>query len=122
VIIGLIIGGVLVGVDMIQAAAIRAQITQIGQYNTAVHAFQAKYDALPGDMPNPAIYGFAARAGTSGRGDGNGVIEGYNYLSNTVTTDVQSGETMLAWADLSAARLIDKTFASTTDTWPGSGV
>ena len=37
VIIGLIIGGVVVGRDLIDAATIRAQISQIEKYNTAVN-------------------------------------------------------------------------------------
>src|ERR1700691_433072 len=78
VIIGLIVGGVLVGQDLIRAAEVRAQISQIEKYNTAVNTFRDKYNALPGDLPPtvPTQFGFAARAGTAGRGDGNGIIEG----------------------------------------------
>ena len=50
VIIGLIVGGVLVGRDMIQAATIRAQVAQIEKYNAAVNTFRLKYNGLPGDM------------------------------------------------------------------------
>ena len=71
VIIGLIVGGVLVGQDLIRAAEVRATISQIEKYNTAVNTFRGKYDALPGDISNAAQYGFVARAGTQGRGDGN---------------------------------------------------
>lgn len=59
VIIGLIVGGVLVGRDLIE----RAQISQIEKYNTVVHTFQLKYNALPGDIANAAQFGFVARAG-----------------------------------------------------------
>lgn len=37
VIIGLIVGGVLVGKDLIIASEVRSQIGQIEKYNTAVH-------------------------------------------------------------------------------------
>jgi hypothetical protein len=50
VIIGLIVGGILVGPEMIAAAAVRAQISQIEKYHTAVHTFQSKYGGLPGDL------------------------------------------------------------------------
>ena len=43
VIIGLIIGGVLVGRDLIAAAQVRAQISQIEKYQTAVNTFRGKY-------------------------------------------------------------------------------
>ncbi len=45
VIIGLIIGGVLVGQDLIRAAEVRAQISQIEKYNTGVETFYGKYGA-----------------------------------------------------------------------------
>jgi prepilin-type N-terminal cleavage/methylation domain-containing protein len=117
VIIGLIIGGVLVGKDMIDAAAIRAQITQIDKYNTAVHAFQVKYDALPGDIADPAAsnFGFVARGPNAGQGDGNGVIEGTwsGYIANTNVGDGEDcGETVAFWVDLSAAKMIDGSFTS----------
>ena len=50
VIIGLIAGGVLIGRDLINAAAIRAQISQIEKIQTAVNTFRGKFNALPGDM------------------------------------------------------------------------
>jgi prepilin-type N-terminal cleavage/methylation domain-containing protein len=43
VIIALIVGGVLVGKDLISAAYVRAQITQIERFNTAVNTFYGKY-------------------------------------------------------------------------------
>src|ERR1700722_19638100 len=78
VIIGLIVGGVLVGRDLIEAAAIRAQISQIEKYQTAVNTLRAKYEYLTGDMPDPAASacGFYPRGLYAGEGDGNGVIEG----------------------------------------------
>src|SRR5665213_289434 len=80
VIIGLIVGGILVGQDLIKAAEVRAQISQIEKYNQAVNTFRAKFGGLPGDLP--AVYanqfGFIPRGSgcNNGRGDGNGLIEG----------------------------------------------
>ncbi len=51
VIIGLLVGGVLVGKDLIKSAEIRAQIKQIDEFKTATNAFKTKYGYLPGDMP-----------------------------------------------------------------------
>jgi prepilin-type N-terminal cleavage/methylation domain-containing protein len=61
VIIGLLIGGVLVGRDMISAAEVRAQVLQIEKYNTAANVFREKYACLPGDCKNATNFGFKAR-------------------------------------------------------------
>ena len=50
VIIGLIVGGVLTGQDLIRAAEIRATIGQYEKYNTAVNTFRTKYNGIPGDL------------------------------------------------------------------------
>jgi len=63
VIIWLIIGGVLTGQDLIKSAEIRAQISQIEKYNTAVNAFKLKYNCTPGDCPNATDYFPNARNG-----------------------------------------------------------
>src|ERR1700722_13172793 len=80
VIIGLIVGGVLVGQDLIKAAEVRAQISQIESYNTAVNTFRGKYSKIPGDMNVPPAeqFGFTDNgcAGTAGQRDGNGLIDG----------------------------------------------
>jgi len=117
VIIGLIVGGVLVGQDLIKAAQIRAQISQIEKFNTAVNTFYGKYGALPGDI-QPALvtqFGFTAspnRSGTVGDGDGNGELDGGNG-SGGVYAWGQEGETLYFWEDLSAnSNLIEGTFNS----------
>lgn len=56
VIIGLIIGGVLVGRDLIRAAELRSVISEYQGFNAAVHTFRLKYSALPGDMRNATSY------------------------------------------------------------------
>jgi prepilin-type N-terminal cleavage/methylation domain-containing protein len=124
VIIGLIVGGVLVGQDLIRAAEVRATIAQIEKYNTAVNTFQGKYGALPGDMnaATAAQFGFLSRAGTQGRGDGNGIIEGYWYGGGTVFGMIQAGETLFFWEDLSSAYLIEGSFNSAPDAALPSGL
>jgi len=58
VIIGLIVGGVLVGRDLIQAAQIRAQMTQIEQINAATNTFRGKYNQLPADLTHTHAVAF----------------------------------------------------------------
>jgi prepilin-type N-terminal cleavage/methylation domain-containing protein len=117
VIIGLIVGGVLAGQSLINAAALRAQITQIERYNTAANTFYEKFGALPGDIPAALVtqFGFTAnpvRAGTLGFGDGNGELDGGHGAGAYSWS--QSGETLYFWEDLSAnSSLIDGTFDQT---------
>lgn len=113
VIIGLIVGGILTGQDLINVAAIRAQISQIEKYQTAVRTFQGKYGYLPGDIPNPyaSQFGFQSRGTNTAEGDGNGIIE--SNCGDVAGTHNGSwegcGELAVFWEDLSTARLIDTT-------------
>ncbi len=80
VIVGLLIGGVIIGRDLIHAAEIRGQLSQLDQYRSVVNTFKSKYDALPGDMHmnQAARLGFFAfsgsMAGKEGYGDGNSIV------------------------------------------------
>lgn len=118
VIIGLIVGGVLVGRDLISAAEVRSQVTQIEKYNLAAQTFRLKYGYLPGDIPNPAAtnFGFAARGAYNGEGDGNGILEGtqLHAASQACGLFVASGETTMFWVDLSAAQMIGGVFNTAT--------
>ena len=110
VIIGLLVGGVLTGQDLIKSATVRAQISQIEKYNTAVNTFQGKYDALPGDMDLATANRFGFNTlmcdGSMGARDGNGLLDGY-FLMPLVQG---FGEVQLFWQDLSSVNLIDGTF------------
>jgi len=53
VVMGLVIGGVFVGQDMIESAKVKAQLNQIEKYQTAVNLFETKYNYIPGDVPDP---------------------------------------------------------------------
>jgi prepilin-type N-terminal cleavage/methylation domain-containing protein len=110
VIIGLIVGGILTGQSLINAAAVRAQVTQIEQFNDAVNTFYGKYGYLPGDINATvaAQFGFTPRGyngNYAGMGDGNGLIEGTNNQScGTCNNGVKMpGEPLLLWNDLTWA-------------------
>lgn len=100
VIIGLIVGGILVGQDLIKAAEIRATVSQLEKYSTAVNAFRSKYNGIPGDLLNASNFGFDT---TRGVNNGNSVIE-------SVTGDAGSfaGESSCFWDDLTFAGLINE--------------
>jgi prepilin-type N-terminal cleavage/methylation domain-containing protein len=52
VVIGLIIGGILVGQNLIRGSQTQAAVSEIESYISATQSFRTKYKALPGDMPN----------------------------------------------------------------------
>ena len=108
VIIGLLVGGVLVGRDLIKAAEIRAQISQIEEIKTAINTFKVKYGFIPGDMPptQASQMGFftftGAQAGRGcsvegvafGNNDGiiNASTEGYAFWSHLADSKLISGQ------------------------------
>jgi prepilin-type N-terminal cleavage/methylation domain-containing protein len=122
VIVGLLAGGILVGRDMIHAAVVRAQVSQIERYNQAVLTFRLKFDALPGDLTDPAKFGLTASAalatGLSGFGNGNGVIDSdkmytqpYYYCGYTGHDPAirnQICEEPFFWLSLQDAGLLDQ--------------
>ena len=112
VIIGLIIGGVLVGQDMIRSAEIRATIGQWEGYNSATNTFRDKYGYIPGDINQDRAleYGFFNRTGVAaaGNGDANGLLQA---CSATIAAGLLAGcETLSYWQDLNDAALVDGFF------------
>jgi len=109
VIIGLIVGGILVGQELIRTAQTRATIAQIEKYNTAVNTFRNKFDALPGDLPVNLVTEFAfpvvpasLRSASECPPNYNGIIEGCNFTSSGVADGLTSGEAAYFWEDLSS--------------------
>lgn len=93
VIIGLIVGGILMGRDLIRAAEVRATATQLERFNTAVMTFKGKYDCIPGDCANPSQFGLPGAANTTSFM--------YNWLDGTLVENQQD-----FWGQLQAAKLI----------------
>lgn len=94
-IIGLLIGGVLKGQELLESARLKSVLTQVNQYRLAVSTFYEKYNALPGDFNHASNY---IQKGLKD-GNGNGVIEGAGL-------DGTSHESLSFWAHLAAANLI----------------
>ena len=117
VIIGLIIGGILVGQDMIKSAEIRATISQYQSYNVATRLFKDKYAALPGDINQQKAleFGFYDRTSVAatGNGDGDGMLKICGNANAVGAT--QSCERVLFWRDLSTAGLVDGYFQTATN-------
>ena len=66
VIIGLIVGGILGGTDLIKSAEARKMMRQMEEINSALQTFRLKYNCVPGDCVAASAFGL----GTSGNGDG----------------------------------------------------
>lgn len=103
VIIGLIVGGILVGQDLIYAATLRKAAVSIEKYNTAVHTFRTKYNCLPGDCTNATQF-FGTTdpdSNTIYNGNGDGII-------NLSTGDYafQNVEAWMFWHHLYLGNLI----------------
>ena len=128
VIIGLIVGGVLTGQDLIRAAEIRATVGQYEKYNAAVNTFRTKYNGIPGDL----LYSSAAATGltfvsSDGTATGNAVPNvgnGNGLITDTAAGNIQSGEALLFWNQLSSASLVDGSYGAgviTNTTGAGTG-
>jgi prepilin-type N-terminal cleavage/methylation domain-containing protein len=87
VIIGLVIGGVTVGQDLIRSAELNSLNSDVYKYRVAWETFKLKYDAIPGDMENASAY-------WPGQSDGNG--NGY----------IIDPEVRHAWAHMSQSGII----------------
>lgn len=113
VIIGLVVGGVLVGRDLIRAAEINRAIGEIDKYKLAFNTFRLKYNCMPGDCPNATE--FLGQNPNCWHANGTG----------TQTCDgngdglVRSGENGMfwSWQQLSATNLIEHNLQGA----PGAG-
>lgn len=95
VIIGLLLGGILKGQEMITQAKIKNAIADFSGISAAYHGYQDRYRAIPGDDP-----GAAARWTGAVAGDANGVVSG-TYNSSTA-----GAETRLWWDHLRRAGFV----------------
>ncbi|MGE3770634.1 MAG: prepilin-type N-terminal cleavage/methylation domain-containing protein [Bdellovibrionales bacterium] len=103
VIIGLIIGAVIKGQELIDNARVNSVITQVNSIRSAFTSFQDKYGALPGDFARAQerIPGCQAAGGDCANGNGNGTIDG-----NAGANGVAGAEARMAWQHLAFANMI----------------
>jgi prepilin-type N-terminal cleavage/methylation domain-containing protein len=100
VIIGLLLGGVLKGQELINSAKVKNLANDFRVIPTYIYAFQDKFKALPGDDANVAAHvSTATPATTPAGGIGNGVING--DWNSTTATD----ESFLFWQHVRLANL-----------------
>ena len=124
IIIGLLIGGILKGQELIQNAKLTRLQQTVNGYRAAVDTFRDSYGAFPGDLKNPDVKlpgckGNAACVQTGG--NQNGYI-GSNAAADWSSVD-QSGvtsEPTQFWLHLRLADLITGLGQSTSQTWGGA--
>jgi prepilin-type N-terminal cleavage/methylation domain-containing protein len=98
VIIGLLLGGILKGQEMITQAKIKNVIADFSGISAAYYGYQDRYRAIPGDDPNADT-----RWSGATHGDGNGQVAG-KYNSATATD-----ESRLWWDHLRRAGFVSGT-------------
>ncbi len=103
-IIGLLVGGILAGADLIKAAKVGKIISEREQIMTAMNAFYLKYNCIPGDCYNISTY-------LSGEtnGDGDETLESAAAVSAT-------GEIYQAWKHMAAAGVYPGSFTGLNGT------
>ncbi|MFN7709997.1 MAG: prepilin-type N-terminal cleavage/methylation domain-containing protein [Holosporales bacterium] len=99
VIVGILVGGVLKGQDLLENARLKSVLQQVNEIRVAVSTFMVKYDALPGDFDQAKNYIDAALK----NGGGNGIIDGPG-LANDASGE--NHETLSFWQHLSASHLL----------------
>lgn len=99
VIIGLLLGGVLKGQELINSAKVKNMAADFKNTQVYIYGYQDKYKAIPGDDPAAASRNTGAVTATTGGTVGNGVIEG--EWDSTTATD----ESFLFWQHVRLAGL-----------------
>lgn len=103
VIIALIIGGILVGQEMVHSAELNSVMRDVDRIKSGVASFRLKYNYLPGDMPNATTYW----SGTAnGNGDGN---------IDSQSSWIVNNESYRAWQHLSLAVMVPGDYTGTTN-------
>lgn len=123
-IIGLLIGGILKGQELINNARITSTVAQVKAYQAAVTTFRDQYQATPGDMLNGQTR-LPNCNNAMCNGNGDGLIGGGDWTvaqAALAATNTAGGEMTLAWIHLKTANLIEGIAASgTTSVAPAFG-
>ena len=118
-IIGLLIGGILKGQELLENARVTATIAQIKSYDAAVISFRDIYSGLPGDFRFPNRIPQCTNDPCSRPGDGNETVYlrwGTTAVGGSSLTVDMAPELYTFWLHLGAANLISGIDYTTTKT------
>ncbi|MEZ0261270.1 MAG: type II secretion system protein [Alphaproteobacteria bacterium] len=124
-IIGLLIGGILKGQELMENARVTSTVAQVKSYSAAVTSFKDMYQSYPGDMPGagtrlvgcPGASGASCNPVTGAGNAGNNIIglttwsaawgaPGVTATTGTTAATAVDSEKYLFWSHLLLANLI----------------
>ncbi len=111
VILGLIVGGILGGQNLVKASKMRSVTSDANTYLTAISQFRSQYNYLPGDLPTATNYWSGSAAG-----NGDGLIS------------QSTNEEFRVWDHLNLAGLLEQSYTGVaggggaSDSIPGTNV
>lgn len=105
-IIGLLIGGILKGQELMQNARVTSTIAQVRSYEAAVTTFRDTYSAIPGDMANAdsRLPGCTGSCNAAAANIGDSLIGTVGNV--TAHQAVANSETVLFWSHMLLTNLI----------------
>lgn len=116
IIIGLLIGGILKGQEMIANAQVTSTVAQAKGVDAATSTFRDMFDAFPGDMPDALatarLPNCTAASICTGAGNGDGRLSSLPGNATAITT-----ESLAFWAQLNAADLLSGVDGSNNINW-----
>jgi prepilin-type N-terminal cleavage/methylation domain-containing protein len=114
IIIGLLLGAIIKGQELITAARVRNIIQQQEEYKTAFLAFVERYRNPPGDFAQATANIKDVAAGPCGNPNPDGNGDGNNRI------DTAGSENTLAWEHLSKAGFLNVTYTCATTVGPST--
>lgn len=109
VIIGLLLGGVLKGQELITQGKIKNVVADFNGITAAYYGYQDRYKAIPGDDAGACVRWAIAAAGNVLCGSGNGQLTGKYNLNLAAPVTNASDESSMFWRDLRLAGFVGGT-------------
>lgn len=120
VIVGLLVGGIFVGNDLIKQFQLRSVIREMDQFQTAILAFRLKYNGIPGDIRNATDF-FGTNpncaAGLVGTGTETCNGNGNSEINMIGPSQDPPREQFYAWQHLANAKMINGFYTGLSDTY-----
>lgn len=124
VIIGLLIGGIIKGTELVHTAQVKRVKTDVEAFRASFYGFKDKYRVFAGDMPNADARLPGCVAPNCFNGDGNNIIGIPNTNANTDQTGTAAPnvETTMFWKHLVLAGFISGISSDADPASPETGV